>query len=273
MKISNLNLCIGVPLSFPWVPSSFFHSFIQMERPDFTYLYADNGHIDDLRNNIVEKAKRVNATHLIMMDVDQVYHRETITRLLSRKLPVVGALVHRRYVPFDSLMLKMVEIDEHINGYQSIDDWEDGTLVNVDATGGGCLMFDMQVFYELDRIWQKEVDDFNALCPSAGELSLLSEPTRKYLLGLQQGYNAPHKPGEYFKSRKNPDGSVVGEDIAFCQFIKEAGYDIFVDTSVPAGHLTTMIVNTATNRLYRAMKSKAAGSQALKIDDNQGDLF
>lgn len=219
MKISNQHLAIGVPCSFPFIPSSFFYSFVMMEKPAFTFIHADNGHMDDLRNNLVDKALEIGATHLIMMDVDQVYHPQTIMRLLSHRLPVVGALVHRRYVPFDSLMLKATIIDEKRNGYVSIDEWKEGELVEVDATGGGCLMFNMDVFRKIPRPW--------------------------------------------FKTSLNPDGSVLGEDIFFCQELKAAGYRIFVDTSVPAGHLTNLIVNTATNRLYRACKGKQAAKAAL----------
>ena len=224
-KPSVFRLGIGIPLSFPWVPSSFFHSFVLMERPDFIFLHADNGPISGLRNNLVQKALAEGCTHLIMMDVDQVYHPQTITRLLSHRLPIVGALVHRRYPPFDSLMLKMVEIDEKFNGYESIDDWEDGSLVEVDATGGGCLMFDIQVFRKLPYPWFR--DD----------------------------------------KQPNPELPPIGEDIGFCQDLKAAGYKIFVDTSVPAGHLTSLIVNTATNRLYRACKESQAAKQALRIDN------
>lgn len=219
MKISNQHLAIGIPLTFPWVPSSFFHSFVHLERPDFTYLHADNGPIHELRNNLVEKALQIHASHLIMMDVDQVYHPQTITRLLSHRLPIVGALVHRRYPPFDSLMLRAVRVSENVMGYEPIDEWKDGELVEVDATGGGCLMFEMSVFRKMPRPW--------------------------------------------FRTERNPDGTPIGEDIGFCRDLKDAGYRIFVDTSVPAGHLSTMIVNTATNRLYRACKSRQAATAAL----------
>lgn len=220
MRITNERLAIGIPLSFPFIPSSFFYSFALMEKPSHVFIHADNGPIHALRNNLVERAFAEGATHLIMMDTDQVYHPLTLTRLLSHRLPVVGALVHRRYPPFDSLMLKAVEIDERFNGYESIDEWEDGALVEVDATGGGCLMFDMQVFRKMPRPW--------------------------------------------FRDDKAPEGAPpIGEDIGLCQDLKAAGYRIFVDTSVPAGHLAHMIVNTATNRLYRAMKNKQAAKAAL----------
>ena len=219
MKISNTKLAIMIPLSFPWVPSSFFHSFVQMERPDFEYIYADNGPIHELRNNLVEQALALDCTHGIMMDVDQVYHPKTITRLMAHKLPIVGAVVHRRYPPFDSLMLKQIQIDANTNGYESIDDWEKDALVEVDATGAGCLMFDMQVFRKMPYPW--------------------------------------------FKAVKQANGLPIGEDIGFCQELKAAGYRIFVDTSVPAGHLTTMVVNRNTNLLYRSMKEKQ-NKQALE---------
>lgn len=225
MRLSNQHLCIGIPLSFPWVPSSFFHSFIQMEKPDFTYVYADStGPIHELRNNIVQGALSAGATKLLMCDVDQVYHPQTVTKLLSHNLPVVGALVHRRYVPFDSLMLKLVEIDEMTNGYVSIDEWEPNSLVEVDAMGGGCTMFDMEVFKKLPYPW-------------------------------------------YRSDKPVPVGSSpIGEDIALFQDLKDLGYRLYVDTSVPAGHLATMIISTATNRLYRACKSAQAAKEALRID-------
>jgi hypothetical protein len=222
MKISNFHLAIMIPLSFPMVPASFFHSFVQMERPDYTYIHADNGAIPDLRNNLIETALAQGCTHGIQLDVDQVYHPLTIPKLLSHNLPIVGALVHRRYPPFDSLVLRKISIDENTDGYESVDDWEDGELLECDATGGGCLMFNMEIFRKIPYPW--------------------------------------------FEAIKEPSGQVIGEDINFCQKLKAAGYRIFVDTSVPAGHLSTMVINTATNRLYRSVKNKQAMNQALKVD-------
>lgn len=155
MKLSNLNLAIGIPLSFPSIPSGFFYSFALMEKPTYIFIHADNGPIDTLRNDIVEKALAEDATHLIMMDTDQLYPVNTITKLLSHNLPIVGCRVHRRYPPFDSLMLRKVEIDARTNGYESIDDWQDGELVEVDATGAGCLMFNMDVFRKMPYPWFK----------------------------------------------------------------------------------------------------------------------
>jgi hypothetical protein len=148
MKISNSHLAIGIPCTFPFIPSSFFYSFALMDKPDYTFIHADNGPIDTLRNDIVKKALAVGATSLLMCDVDMVYHPKTIPQLLSHRLPVVGAMSFRRYPPFDPIMLK-------VNGdrYKSIEEWEEGSLVEVDATGAGCLMFDMQIFNKMPQPW------------------------------------------------------------------------------------------------------------------------
>lgn len=208
MKISNASLAIGVPCTFPTVPVSFFYSFVHLERPDYIFIHADNGPIDTLRNDIVETAMKAGATKVIMMDTDMIYHPKTITRLLSHRLPIVGALCFRRYPPFDSIMLR-----GDVKGYLSVDEWEQDELVEVDATGAGCLMFDMEVFRKMPFPW--------------------------------------------FKFRRDPvSGAGIGEDIGFCQDLKAAGYRIFVDTSVPCDHLTTMAVNEKTNRLWRTMKTK-----------------
>lgn len=149
MKVSNVNLSIGIPCSFPFVPASFFYSFALMNKPSYTLIHADNGPIDTLRNDIVEKAIAERASHLLLMDVDQIYPVDTVARLMSHKLPIVGAKVNRRYPPFDPIMLKIVDNYR----YETISDYEDGSLVEVDATGTGCILYEMSVFKKMTYPW------------------------------------------------------------------------------------------------------------------------
>lgn len=214
MKISNFKLGVGLPLSYHMVPSAFFESFVAMVKPPFIFYRTSNGNIDEMRNNIVHDALADGCTHVIMMDTDQCYHTDTIPRLLSHKLPIVGCLVYRRYPPFDPLMLK-----GKINEYENITEWEKDSLVEVDATGTGCLMIDTQVFKKMQAPW--------------------------------------------FRFRKI-DGKVVGEDIGFCSDLRDAGYRIFVDTSIPAGHLSQMQITDGTWKLYR--KLVEAETNAHKVE-------
>ncbi len=147
-EISNFSLGIGIPCNFQLVPASFFMTFAQMDRPDFHLLPARSGPLDVMRNDIVERAMYAGCSHLVMMDTDMTYHPQTITKLLSHKLPVVGALCYRRYPPFDPLMYR-----GELNSYQSITDWKPGDLIEVDATGTGCIMFEMSVFKRLPKPW------------------------------------------------------------------------------------------------------------------------
>ncbi len=211
MNISNFRLGIGLPLSYNMIPSAFFDSFITMEKPPFIYVRSSNGPVDAMRNNLVKQALIAGCTHLMMMDTDQIYHTETITKLLSHKLPVVGCLVYRRYPPFDPLMLK-----GQIGQYQMINEWEPESLVEVDATGTGCLLFDMEIFRKMPEPWF------------------------------------------YFREH---NGAPVGEDIGFCSDLRSAGYRIFVDTSVPAGHLSQFQVDEGTWKLYKGLSQLRAKTE------------
>jgi len=157
MKISNFKLGICFPLSFPMVPSDFFISCMTLKLPESVILREENGPIDALRNNLVIQAEKNNCSHIVMMDTDMIYHPETIVRLIAHKLPIVGALCYRRYPPFDPLLLK----GDPIVGYESMDEWQENELIEVDATGTGCLLFNMSVFRKMPAPWFKFRDNPN----------------------------------------------------------------------------------------------------------------
>ena len=148
LKISNFKLGIGIPNTLLQVYSAFFDSFIQMERPDFEYITMKNGPIDDLRNRIVERALYLGCSHLLMLDVDQSYPIDTITKLLKHNLPVVHGLVYRRYPNFDNLLY-----EGEPGKYTTKTNYKDGDLVEVDACGTGCVLTNMQVFYKIKPPW------------------------------------------------------------------------------------------------------------------------
>lgn len=212
MEITNLKLGIGIPHNTYYAPFAFFDSFIAMEKIPFIYLRSSAGNnIAGMRNNIVKAALKNACSHLIMMDTDQIYPHETITRLLEHRLPIVGCKIHRRYPPFDPLMFsgephKYLNIDD--------DDYEPGALVKVDATGTGCVLFDMRVFQDIPAPWFAE-----EINPETGEVE-------------------------------------TGEDFYFCQKAREHGFDIYVDTSLNVGHLSQMIVNEGTHKLYKRVKKQ-----------------
>lgn len=253
-KITNFKLAIGFLCSWPHVPFPFFHSFVQMERPEFTPIFATNGPIDGLRNKVVEDAMAIGASHLIMMDLDQTYPVNTITKLLTHKLPIVGCKVHRRYPPFDPLMLK-----GDINRYEYIEDWEPCSLQEVDATGTGCLLFDMRLFYDMNERALAEIEAFNKLKPTSEQVAAMPDNTQKYVAELEKRYIPRNVPGVWFKFRSNPDPEKpigIGEDMGFCSDVRKAGYEIHVDTSVKCGHLATMEITEEFYWLFKSLTKR-----------------
>ena len=145
MTKQDIKLGIGIPLTDDKVHSQFLDSWVLMDRPNFTYLRPDHrGPIAEVRNRIVMEALDNGCTHLIMMDTDQEYPHDTITKLLAHDLDAVGALVYRRYPPFDPVMMRR---GEH-GGFRKLPDEElfSGKLIEVEATGCGCIMFNTRVF-------------------------------------------------------------------------------------------------------------------------------
>ena len=207
IKISNFKLAIGIPASMQNIPVAFFDSFITMEKPNFEYVPAKNGPIEHLRNRIVEQALANGCSHLLMMDTDQVYPKDTITKLLLHNLPVVHGLVYRRYPPFDNLLYQ-----GEVGKYTNKTDYVDGELVEVDACGTGCVLYSLNVFYKIKPPWY-----------------------------------------EFIANPDKEKGGIVGEDIGMCIKLKQAGYKIFVDTSVKIAHLALFSIDESFSQLYQSL--------------------
>jgi len=148
-------LGIGFPIIDKDVSLDFMVSFLAMDKPDYTLLvpkFAIGAFAKDIaaiRNNLVEQAQNEGCSHLLMLDTDQVYRdANMINKMISHKVPVVGAPVHRRYPPFDAILLR-----GEIGQYKFIPDDEvyGGGLIDIDATGTGCIMIDMAIFDQLEK--------------------------------------------------------------------------------------------------------------------------
>jgi len=186
LKVSNARLGIGLPLSHHMIPSAFFDSFIGMQKPPFVYLRTSNGPIEEMRNSLVRDAMVSNCTHLLLCDTDQVYPVDTVTKLLAHKLDVVGCLIFRRYPPFDPLLFK-----GELGKYQTIEEWEPGSLQEVDATGTGCLLFDMQVFRDMPAPWFR-TRKFNGR-PVGEDIGFCSDlKAAGYKIFVDTSIQAPH---------------------------------------------------------------------------------
>jgi len=65
---------------------------------------------------------------------------------------------------------------------------------------------------------------------------------------------------------------MIGEDFYFCNKAKEAGYKIYVDTSLEVSHLTIMEVNQAAYKLYSKlgkMQAEGVGAEANRGEEEE----
>ena len=151
--LSKIKLGIALPNVQDTYPSEFVDSFCQITKPSHLYLKpTGGGPIDAVRNDLILKAMTCDCTHIWMTDTDQVYPQNVLMRLLSHDVDIVAAKVHKRYPPYDPILLRGTL--DHFDVVPD-EEWskDDGQLVEVDATGFGSVLINMEVFEKIDRPW------------------------------------------------------------------------------------------------------------------------
>ncbi len=142
---------LGVPLSWPYVNADFFDSFTMMYKPGQCHLIrATSGPIEEMRNNIANRAIDMDCSHLLFLDADMVFPTDTIIRLLERDVDIVGGLCYKRWPPFHPTVFKGKPLDMYM-----VDEWEENELVEVTATGTGCLLINTEVLKTMPPPWFK----------------------------------------------------------------------------------------------------------------------
>ena len=210
-------LAIGLPVTDEKVSRHFMLSFIRLDKPDLTLLTPNfPGHIEDMRNQLIMAAMNEGVTDIILMDTDQIYPEDTVTNLLRHDdLPFVGTVVHRRYPPFDPILYR-----GQLHKYWHVPDDEcySGDLIEVAATGCGCVYYSMECFLDVEYPW------FEMDVQGSGDVA----------------------PAEWRH---------VGEDIGLCYKLIDLGYKLHVDTACQIDHLSTMRVNRETHEVFKRLNN------------------
>lgn len=142
-----IQLGIGLPISWQYVHSDFFDSFAMMKKPDYDAIRVASGSIEQMRNKIVERALELECTHLLFLDADMVFPPDTIEKMLAHDVDICGALCFKRWPPFIPTLFVGEKYEMAL-----MDPWEEG-LVEVTATGTGCLMIKTDVFLNVKQPW------------------------------------------------------------------------------------------------------------------------
>ena len=190
---------IGLPMLFPFVHFKFVNSFLALQKPPNHVSLSNVGSLTALaRNQIVDIAQKQGCKYLMFLDTDMTFPPDTILRLMKHQKDIVSGLYFERYAPHRPVIRQDYD-DGKEKGY-ALADYTQGDLIEVAATGGGCLLINMEVF---DRL-EKPYFDYRL------------EKTEKDL-GIKETF--------------------YSEDLVFCEKARRAGYKIWCDTTIRCGHL------------------------------------
>jgi hypothetical protein len=95
------------------------------------------------RNQCVEAARLVKATHLLFLDSDIIFPVDTLTRLLKHDKDIVGGLYVQRVPPHHPLGLTFEGKHEAVTG----------SLKRMKIMPAGCLLLRLALFDKLAKPW------------------------------------------------------------------------------------------------------------------------
>lgn len=209
------NVCIGVRPTRPWSLkfwSCWTDMIVNGLRESDTVLLPEMALPGHQAANIVTRAfLYTDADTLLFVDDDQVFEADTLEQLRSHRLnwryDIVGPFVtHRCWPPKPVILRSLPEQPEEaeIKGeaFETVTDFDDGAILEVDAVGLAFTLVRRRVFEAMtsDR-------------------------------GVQLTEYFRYGPGRQ------------GPDVPFCQWAKQLGFRMAVDTSVKIGHLGEFVMD------------------------------
>lgn len=109
---------------------------------DFHFVIATEGYtISENRNYIVAQALKNGSSHLLFIDDDMVFPKDTLNRLLEHNKEIVGINAHSRCLP-------LIDTVEPLEGQEI-----PKQFAKVKAVGGGILLINLSIFDKINRPW------------------------------------------------------------------------------------------------------------------------
>lgn len=219
MDAEAVQVTICVPHMGDSVPAYFCRSVVAMAKPNDPYWIDVGGYpVDMARNMLVMGAlERPETTHVLFLDSDMMFPRETLARLVMADKPIVsGTYFARAEAPVP-----------HVYRYGFRDD-------------GGVYRY-VTMAGEF-REWMREHPEargntgifgapYLVKAAAVGAGCLLIE--RRVLEDVYQRYGAEDPKYPWFR---NGEGSKGGEDFEFCRRAAACGYEIWADFGLQCAH-------------------------------------
>lgn len=163
---------------------------------------------DMARNKLVEEATRAKASHIFFLDSDMIVPADTLTKLLSRRLPVVAGNYTYGSFTYGSFSAGVVSVARNKRPDGRLDfiplsDLTAGLYSRPGmVVGTGCMLIEMSVFSKLEK--------------------------------------------PYFKVTADENGEMIEpEDYYFCKKLDEAGIPVALDCDIKCYHIKEGIFTTS----------------------------
>ena len=136
-------IVIGVPHNQEFLYTKFVWSLLNLDRPtDSKIAWGNCGEVFRSRNNIVNSAMKINATHLLFIDSDHTFPFYALKKLIDSNKRIISACYRNRLLP-DRLAgtdKKKMPLRNDLSGIQE-----------VGGVGGGFLLINMDVFKKIGK--------------------------------------------------------------------------------------------------------------------------
>ena len=197
-------ILLGLPNGSGYFPAPTVLSLLHLRKPvPVSMAIIERLRIDEARNKLVKMAIDGDADYLFFIDDDNPVPPDTLEKFLEDDKDIVMAPVLRRGAPYEICCYRkgevLVEEGKEICDYEFIKGFKED-LEQVDAGGMACVLIKREVFKKV----YEDTDGF------------------------------PFQP---MNEVVNGQRRTMGEDVAFCERAKSAGFEIWVDTRVRPVHL------------------------------------
>lgn len=236
------------------VPPEYYRHVLQMQghpeglKHQFLHVEIDHAIVGKARNACVEAAFQSNAEVLWFIDDDVLVPAEAALLVeQAMKLGVVSGMYFNRHPPYTPQLYMRANEPEYAslpNGvvYWPLMQYPEGLMV-VDACGGGCLLVRREVFDKLKDLRQRELNSVTAAQASLDAFIDLSAqgnvPDHPRWQGLRSSLSllTNHRPvmSPWFEFT-----DAKGEDMYFCERLREIGQVVWANTQVKCGHLSSI---------------------------------
>ena len=155
-KVLKMFITIGMPL-YNNMPIETFLSVLKIldsvDKKEYSFVNTRNYPIHYARNYLAEQfLKNKKSDYLLFLDSDMIFTNEEtfIKRLLEIDADISSALAFKKGFPYEPTMYKKEPVGEKC---KSIEEYEEGEIIEVDAVGMACCLIKRKVFETIKQPW------------------------------------------------------------------------------------------------------------------------